>query len=37
MECLPIVGANDTSGIFQYIDLPHNAPAEGLEEVLSTY
>jgi hypothetical protein len=34
---LPIIDANDTSGIFQYIDLPHNAPAEGPEEVLSTY
>ncbi|OBT86813.1 hypothetical protein VE02_03933 [Pseudogymnoascus sp. 03VT05] len=35
---LPIIeDANDTSGIFQYIDLSHNTPAEGSEEVLSTY
>lgn len=30
---LPIIeDANDTSSIFQYIDLPHNTRAQGLEE-----
>ena len=35
---LPVIeDANDTSGIFQYIiDLPHNIPTEGLEEVSFT-